>query len=137
MIDYCFDTDIISATLKPRPPLHLLRRLATIPAQHQFVTAITVGELVYGAHRVDRPQLTSKIELVLRQAQTVLPFDTTAASTYGSLRVQLERAGTPLAEPDLRIASIAVARGLVLVSRNIRHFQRIPGLVVENWIDQP
>lgn len=137
MTDYCFDTDIISATLKPRPPLHLLRRLATIPAQHQFVTAITVGELVYGACRVDRPQLTSKIELVLRQAQTVLPFDTTAARTYGSLRVQLERAGTPLAEPDLRIASIAVARGLVLVSRNIRHFQRIPGLVVENWIDQP
>jgi hypothetical protein len=66
------------------------QRLATVPAQHQFVTVITVGEFVYGARRVDRPQLISKIELILCQAQTVLPFDITAARTYGSLRVQLE-----------------------------------------------
>jgi predicted nucleic acid-binding protein len=137
VISYCFDTDVISATLKPQPPLQLLRRLSTVQPQHQFTTAITVGELVYGARRVDRAELTAKIESVLRQAQIVLPFDTAAARTYGALRVDLERAGTPLAEPDLRIASIAVARGLTLVSRNVRHFQRVPGLVVENWIDQP
>lgn len=135
MTNYCFDTDIISATLKPQPPLHLLRRLATVPAHHQFTTAITVGELIFGACRVNHPELTQKIERVVRQAQTVLPFDTAAARTYGSLRATLERDGTPLAEPDLRIASIAVTRSLVLVTRNVRHFQRVPGLDVQNWVD--
>jgi tRNA(fMet)-specific endonuclease VapC len=133
---YCFDTDIISATLKPQPALHLLRRLATVPAHQQFTSAITVGELIFGVSRVNRPELTQKVERVIRQAQTVLPFDTAAARTYGSLRATLERDGTPLAEPDLRIAAIAVTRGLVLVSRNVRHFGRVPGLTVQNWVDE-
>ena len=72
----------------------------------------------------------------MRSAQNVLPFDTLAARTFGALKASLERKGTPLAEPDLRIASIALARGLILVTRNTRHFQRVPGLTVENWIDE-
>lgn len=135
MNGYCFDTDIISATLKPRPPMQLVRRLATVPPQQQFTTAINVGELIYGARRVGREELTSKVERVVRQAQTVLAFDTAAARTYGALRATLERVGTPLAEPDLRIASIAVTRHLTLVTRNLRHFERVPGLTAENWID--
>ncbi|MGH3911045.1 MAG: hypothetical protein ACRDRM_09470 [Pseudonocardiaceae bacterium] len=66
---------------------------------------------------------------------TVPPFDTLAARTFGALKATLERKGTPLAEPDLRIASIALARGLILVTRNV-HFQRVPDLTVENWIDE-
>jgi predicted nucleic acid-binding protein len=56
--------------------------------------------------------------------QTVLAFDMTAARTFGALKAALERRGTPLVEPDLRIASIALSRGLILVTRNVRHFQR-------------
>lgn len=67
----------------------------------------------------------------------MLPFDTLAARTFGALKAMLERTGTPLAEPDLRIAAIALTRGLILVTRNVRHFQRIPELTVENWIDGP
>jgi hypothetical protein len=66
----------------------------------------------------------------------VLAFDTTAARTFGVLKATLERRGTPLAEPDLRIASIALSRGLILVTRNVRHFQRIRELTVENWIEE-
>jgi tRNA(fMet)-specific endonuclease VapC len=132
---YCFDTDVISATIKPPPPLHLIRRLATVPAAEQFTTSITVGELIYGARRVGRESLTSRVEAVMRGAQTVLPFDTVAARRFGELKAELERRGEPLAEPDLRIAAIAVSRGLTLVTRNVRHFRRVPGLVVENWID--
>ena len=53
---------------------------------------------------------------------------------YGRLRAELERNGRPLAEPDLRIAAIALARELTLVSGNARHFGRVPGLRVENWL---
>lgn len=135
MTGYCFDTDILSATIKPSPPLHLIRRLATVAPQEQFTTSITVGELVYGARRVGREELSARVEQVVRRAQTVLPFDTLAARTFGVLKASLERSGTPLAEPDLRIASIALTRGLILVTRNVRHFQHVPDLTVENWID--
>ena len=64
----------------------------------------------------------------------VLPFDLAAGQTYGGLRAELERAGTPLAEPDLRIASIALTHNLTVVTGNVRHFSRVPGLKVENWI---
>ncbi|MGH3775657.1 MAG: hypothetical protein ACRDRR_07960 [Pseudonocardiaceae bacterium] len=57
------------------------------------------------------------------------------ARTFGVLKAALERRGTPLAEPDLRIASIALSRDLILVTHNVRHFQRVPELTVENWID--
>lgn len=136
MTSYCFDTDVISATIKPTPPLHLIRRLATVPAAQQFTTSITVGELIYGARRVGRELLTARVEAVVRGAQTVLPFDSGAARRFGELKAELERRGEPLAEPDLRIAAVAVTRGLTLVTRNVRHFRRVPGLVVENWIDE-
>ncbi|QYN37973.1 PIN domain-containing protein [Pseudonocardia sp. DSM 110487] len=135
MTAYCFDTDIISATIKPTPPLHLIRRLATVPAADQFTTSITVAELVYGARRLGRDALTARVEAVVRGAQAVLPFDTTAARRFGELKAELERCGERLAEPDLRIAAIVVSRELTLVTRNVRHFRRVPGLVVENWID--
>jgi predicted nucleic acid-binding protein len=134
---YCFDTDVLSATIRPAPPLHLIRRLATVPPQEQFTTSITVGELIYGARRVGREDLSRRVEQVVRRAQTVLAFDTTAARTFGVLKATLEQHGIPLAEPDLRIASIALSRGLILVTRNVRHFQRVPELTVENWIDEP
>jgi tRNA(fMet)-specific endonuclease VapC len=133
---YCFDTDILSATIRPAPPLHLIRRLATVPPQEQFTTSITVGELIYGARRGGREDLSRRIEQVIRRAQTVLAFDTTAARTFGFLKATLEQRGTPLAEPDLRVASIALSRGLILVTRNVRHFQRVAELTVENWIDE-
>jgi tRNA(fMet)-specific endonuclease VapC len=66
----------------------------------------------------------------------VLAFDTTAARTFGVLKATLERRGTPLAEPHLRIASIGLSRGLILVTRNVRHFRRVSELTAENWIDE-
>ena len=135
MTGYCFDTDVLSATIRPAPPLHLIRRLATVAPQEQFTTSITVGELIYGARRVGREDLSTRVEQIVHRAQTVLSFDS-AARTFGVLKATLERRGTPLTEPDLRIASIALSRGLILVTRTVRHFQRVPELTGENWIDE-
>lgn len=65
----------------------------------------------------------------------IVPFDADAADTYASLRVKLEADGTPLAEPDLRIASVALTRDLTLVTGNVRHFDRVQNLSVENWLE--
>ena len=64
----------------------------------------------------------------------ILPFDAGAARRYGEIRAQLERQGTMLGDADLCIASIALARDLTIVTGNVRHFQRVPGLSVENWL---
>jgi tRNA(fMet)-specific endonuclease VapC len=131
---YCFDTDVLSATIRREPSLALIRRLAQIPPPEQFTTAITMGELLYGAARRDSARLSEQVRALIRGALIVLPFDESAARVYGSLRAQLESDGQPLAEPDLRIASISLSRDLTLVTGNVRHFDRVPGLAVENWL---
>ncbi len=59
----------------------------------------------------------------------VLPFDTAAAVVFGGLQAQRIRVGTM----DLRIAAIALSRGLVVLTRNVRDFGRVPGLLTEDW----
>jgi tRNA(fMet)-specific endonuclease VapC len=131
---YCFDTDVLSTTMRRNPPLALIRRLAALPAAQQHTTAITVGELLYGVAKTPRVDLVGRVRALLESAITVLPFDAAAAAAYATLRIGLERAGRPLDDPDLRIASIALARDLTLVTANGRHFERVPGLRVENWL---
>lgn len=131
---YCFDTDVLSATIRRDPSLPLIRRLAQVPPPEQFTTAITMGELLYGAARRDSKKLSEQVRNLIRGAIAILPFDESAAEVYGPLRAQLESDGEPLAEPDLRIASIALAHDLTVVTGNTRHFARVPNLPVENWL---
>ena len=133
---YLLDTDVLSNLLKRAPSMTLIAKLAAVPAEKQFTSSITLGELIYGARRRS-PQadaLLTQIETRLLPELPVLPFDTTAARRYGEVRTELERRGTPLGDADLRIAAIALARGLTVVTGNLRHFQRVPGLPVENWL---
>jgi tRNA(fMet)-specific endonuclease VapC len=132
---YCFDTDVLSAVLQREPSLSLLRRLAQTPPAEQATTTITLGELLYGAAKRGSGQLVARVREVLTLATIILPFDAQAAEVYGSLRADLERQCKRLDEPDLRIASIALSRDLTLVTGNIRHFKRVPGLRFENWLD--
>jgi len=131
---YCFDTDVLSAVMRPAPPLHLIRRLAQIPAEEQFTTAVTLGELLYGASRRGSARLAERIRELVQFAVAILPFDEAAAEVYGPLRARLESDGRLLPEPDLRIASIALSNDLTLVTGNVRHFVRVPDLRVENWL---
>ena len=132
---FLFDTDTLSHVLRRNPPPSLLVRLAEVPSEDQFTTAINVGEMIYGANRSSRRDyLLRRFEERLWPMVSILPFDRAAAETYGVLRAELERSGTPLAEPDLRIPSIGLSRNLTVVTGNIRHFSRVPGLAVENWI---
>ena len=134
MTVYCFDTDILAAVLRRDPPLRLIRRLAVTPPAQQFTTSITYGEMIYGAAKRGSAALADRIRALLHHAVTVLPFDDAAAERYGHLRAGLEADGMPLAEPDLRIAAIALSRSLTLVTANTRHFDRITGLTLENWL---
>ncbi len=130
-----FDTDVLSYVLRRDPPVGLLRRIAEIDPRDQVTTSITLGELVYGAYRSKRPEyfMTRLRELLLPNLR-VLAFDRKAAEVYGEVRAGLEKAGRPTAEPDLRIASICLCQDASLATGNIRHYQKVPGLKVDDWL---
>ncbi len=129
---YLFDTDAISLVLRRRPPAAYVRWLARVPRADQYASAITIGELYRGAFRSQRAEfhLRNIVEHVL-PAVTALPYDAAIAEDYGRIAAALERTGQRLADADLQIAATAVHHGLELVTGNIRHFKRVPGLRIE------
>lgn len=110
--------------------------MALTPVGDQATSSITLGELYYGAFRLTEgaDRLVGRINARLLPNVVVLPFDAQAARLYGELRADLERAGTAIGDADLRIAAIARAYDLTVVTANVRHFQRVGGLQVENWL---
>ncbi len=134
---YLLDTDILSSLLRRAPSTDLVTRLASIPPEQQFTSSITLGELVYGAYRLQERAgaLLQRLDETLLPNLPILPFDASAARRYGEVRAELERRGTPIGDADLRIASIALDRDLTVVTGNVRHFQKVPGLAVDNWLD--
>lgn len=129
------DTDVVSDLMRPRPAPLLLNRLSDVPVDEQATTAITIGELAYGAHKAARPDLYARASQLLGGVG-VFDFDTAAAETYGRIRADLEAGGQRLADPDLRIAAIALASEATLVTGNLKHFGRISGLLVEDWLHE-
>ncbi len=132
---YLLDTDILSNLMKRGPASTLVARLARVPPEDQFTSSVTLGELLYGAHRSSRTAaLLERIEETLLPELPILPFDAAAARRYGELRAELEQKGTRIGDADTRVASIALSRGLTVVTGNERHFQQVPGLAIENWL---
>jgi tRNA(fMet)-specific endonuclease VapC len=104
------------------------------PEERLGITAIGVAELTHGAYKSTRRQDNLARLDVLLAMLDILPFDEEAARQFGILKAQLESQGDSRADLDLQIASIAVVRGLTLVTHNQNHFQRIPGLKIEDWL---
>lgn len=133
---YLLDTDILSNLTKRAPSTTLIAKLASVPIEQQFTSSIALGELVYGAYRkgIAGDASLERMERTVLLNLPVLPFDATAARRYGEIRARLERQGTPIGDADMRIAAIALTRGLAVVTGNVRHFQRVSRLRVENWL---
>jgi tRNA(fMet)-specific endonuclease VapC len=133
---YLLDTDTLSNLLRPRPSAQLIAKVESVPLALQFMSSITLGELLYGAYRLQngRARLVRRIETVLLANRTILPFDADVARRYGEVRADLERRGAPIGDPDMRIAATALVHGLIVITGNLRHFQRVSNLVVENWL---
>lgn len=124
------DTDHCVAILRGRLKWHY----QVAPNASLLTTAVTVSELVFGAHRSERLAENRALVDELLEIVTVLPFDTAASRRHAELKDMLRRAGMLLAELDLQIASIALSRSLPLVTHNTAHFNRIPGLVLVDWL---
>ena len=132
---YLFDTDILSNLVKKKPSPYLIERLRGIPQDKQYISSITIGEIVYGAFKSDQKEkYLIQVKDKLIPLVQLIPFDTNEAFAYGEIRSILEKNGTPLNDTDLMIAATAVANNLILITGNESHFSRIENIRVESWL---
>lgn len=128
---YLLDTNICVYLINRRPQHEaVLRHMDGLAYGDILVSAITVSELRYGVAKSARPeQNREKFESFIERFE-IMDFDDAAATAYGMVRAMLENAGTPL---DTLIAAHALSLQCTLVTNNVREFERVPGLQIENW----
>ena len=132
MTGYLLDTNIVSDLLR-NPQGRVLPHIVRVGEAAIALSIITAAELRYGAARNASPRLRARVEAILTRLP-ILPLDQPADAAYGTLRAALDAAGTPIGPNDLLIAAHALALGATLVTANLREFQRVPGLPLENWL---
>ncbi len=132
MLKYMLDTNIVIYVIKRRP-IEALEAFNTHAGQ-LCISAITLSELLHGAEKSTQPERNLRqVEDFISRLE-VLPYGLKAAAHYGDIRADLERSGTPIGVNDLHIAGHARSEGLVLVTNNLREFERVKALRLENWV---
>lgn len=132
MLRYLLDTNICIYVIKHRPAQ--VREVFNRHHGHMAVSAITLAELLHGAEKSSDPPRNLAVVEDFCSRLAVLPYTDKAAGHYGNIRADLERKGQPIGVNDLHIAAHARSEGLVLVSNNLREFERVAGLRTENWV---
>ena len=130
---YLLDTNIVSYWM--RGDEKLINKIKSHKPSDFSICTITLAEIYYGIEKspVKKKERCSKIEHIYSQLE-VYPFDEVAARKYSLIRTQLEKDGKIISERDLQIASIAMANKLIVVTHNLKEFDRIVKLEVENWV---
>jgi tRNA(fMet)-specific endonuclease VapC len=129
-LKYMLDTDSVSFALRGQG--HVGTRILDHKPSELCISAITLAELRFGAHKRDSKKLHKLIDTF---AESVAPqdFDIDAADEYGRLAADLAKRGTPIGAFDAMIAAHALALKLILVTNNEKHFRKVPRLKIENW----
>ena len=126
------DTNIVIYIIKRRP-IELLQRFNQHTGQ-LCISSITLAELM---HSVEKSQYADKnlknVEDFVSRLE-IIEYGQKAAAHYGDIRADLERKGTPIGVNDVHIAGHARSEGLIIVTNNLKEFERVTGLRTENWI---
>ena len=132
-VRYLLDTNTCIYIAKHNPPA-VRERFARHAASDLAMSAVTYGELRFGAEKSQSKEKARAAIQQLRSRIEVCPLPIAAAEHYGEIRAELQKNGQPIGNNDLWIAAHARAEGWVVVTNNEREFERVPGLVVENWV---
>ena len=133
MLKYLLDTNIVIYTIKNRP--QLVRAAFKRHEGQMAISAVTWGELVFGAERSTNPAKNQADIEGLAARLEILDFDDLAAAHFGQVRAELYAVGQPIGPYDMMIAGHARSTGLILVTNNLREFERVQGLRLENWAE--
>jgi tRNA(fMet)-specific endonuclease VapC len=132
MLKYMLDTNISIYVIKRRP-LEVLDTFNRHAGQ-MCISSITFAELMHGVEKSAKPEHNLRQVEDFASRLEILEYGKKAAEHYGDIRADLERRGTPIGVNDLHIAGHARSEGLVVVTNNLREFERVAGVRVENWL---
>jgi tRNA(fMet)-specific endonuclease VapC len=132
MLKYLLDTNIVIYVIKRRP-IEVLG-IFNENAGRMAISAVTLSELFHGAEKSAKVAQNLAVVEEFASLLEVLPYTAKASQHYGAIRSALERVGRPIGVNDLHIAAHARSEGLTLVTNNLGEFERVPGLLTENWI---
>ena len=129
---YMLDTNICIYAIKHKPEQVFMRLQEHDPIDI-CISSVTYAELVHGVEKSKAIE-KNRVALALLLANIeIMNFDSLAAESYGKIRADLEKAGTPIAPLDMMIAGHAKALGYTVVTNNTKEFARVKGLKLENW----
>lgn len=130
---YLLDTNICISMLKNK--YEVREAILRIKPQNCFVSEITLAELYFGASNSNNKDARLKdVAFVINHFRIIEISET--LPLYGDLKAELRKKGTPIDDFDLLIGSAAIANNLVMVTDNIKHLSKLPGIVVENWTER-
>ena len=127
---YLLDTCICIGLIKKQP--EIVQHLREIGISNCFISELTLSELYFGAYKSGRKSHFDDVEFI-RELFETLPISN-SLRTYGNIRWHLESRGMKLDSMDLLIGATALQEDMILVTGNLRHFERIPALRLENWL---
>lgn len=134
---FLLDTNILSELTRPRPEVAVTSRIYATSPDRLFASEMSRYELRYGAQLRDRPEeFWERVASLILPVPVWIPVESEVAMATGDLDARLRRQGTRIELADVCIAATALAFDLVLVTRNVRHFENVPALSVENWFPE-
>lgn len=131
MKGYLLDTDIVVFLFRNQKGI--AQRLATINPENIYISDVTVAELEYGNYCGGRYEENKDLLNRFVSCVNVVPFSE-AISLYAKERYRLKSMGMGIEDFDLLIGCTSVAKGLIMVTNNVKHYSRIEGIQIENWI---
>ena len=134
MIRYLADTNILGYLARNTPGPLQQRMLRAMQEQEIAISVITRAETRYGLGLLNANDKRRVSVSLLLQAYPALAWTADAADLYGEIATHLQQTGQTIGAMDTMIAAHALAENLILVSHNTRHFERVPGLKLEDWV---
>jgi tRNA(fMet)-specific endonuclease VapC len=134
MLKYMLDTNIIIYIIK-RKPIELLHTFNSHTGL-LCISAISHGEMQHGIEKSSNPAKNRSTYNDFISRLEILDYGQRAAEHCGDIRAYLEKRGKVIGVNDLQIAAHARSEGLVIVTNNVKEFERVDGLRTENWLDQ-
>ena len=131
---YLLDTNICIYLIKKRPP-EVLEHFRQHSPQDVAISIITLFELDYGIEKSQYPQRSKAALAKFLLPLNLINLDRSSAMESAIIRAQLEKKGKPIGPYDLLIAGLARSRDMTLVTNNIKEFEKVVNLHLENWVE--
>jgi len=132
-VKYLLDTNICISLLKNQYGIR--EAILNVKTKNCFVSEITIAELYYGASKSNnREERVKDVDFIVSHFGIVPIFR--ALPLYGDLKAKLEKDGNRIDDFDILIGSTAIANGMVMVTDNVKHLGRLPGIKIENWTNR-